>query len=129
MYKEFITILIVIVLIVIGNIITQNNTNYTVEKMNNNLYSLRSETIKEKVNQKMLKEKINQIENDWKQEYEKLAYYIEHDELEKVESELTKLKADIEMKEYDMALENLDNCVFILNHIKDKSAFKILNIF
>lgn len=52
-----------------------------------------------------------------------------HDELEKVSTELAKLKADVKTENYDFAVENLDNCIFILEHIKDKSALKIVNIF
>ena len=69
------------------------------------------------------------IQNKWNEYQEKLAYYIEHDELEKVTTELTKLKADVETENYEFAIENLDNCIFILEHIKDKSALKIVNIF
>jgi len=39
------------------------------------------------------------------------------------------LKADVKTENYDFAVENLDNCIFILEHIKDKSALKIVNIF
>ena len=34
MYKELVIIIIIIVLVIAGNIITQNNTNKTVETMN-----------------------------------------------------------------------------------------------
>ncbi len=72
---------------------------------------------------------MEKIEKIWEERYEKMAYYIEHDELEKVETELTKLKPDIDMEEYSMGVENLDSCSFILEHIKDKSALKIVNVF
>lgn len=129
MYKEFVIILIVIVLIVVGNIITQNNTNYTVEKMSDNLFYLRSETSKEEVNQELLKEKMEQIEDDWKQEYEKMAYYIEHDELEKVENNLKAIESAIAMDEEDEGEIYINQCKFVLKHIKEKYEFNLQNIF
>ncbi len=129
MLKETVITILIISLIVIGNIITQNNTNQTVEEISIQLDSLRSNIIEERVIQEEVSKQIQEIENNWNAKYEKLAYYIEHDELEKVGTEFAKLKADIETKEYATAVENLDNCKFILQHIQEKTALKIVNIF
>lgn len=129
MYKELIIIIIIIALVIVGNIITQNNTNKSVEAINDELKIFREEILKQTISKPEIEEHIKKINNTWEEKFEKLAYYIEHDELEKASSELTKLKADVETENYDFAIENLDNCVFILEHIKDKSALKIVNIF
>lgn len=129
MYKELVIIIIVIVLVIAGNIITQNNTNKTVEVMSEELNSFRNEILEESINKQKVEGHIGNINDAWDEKSEILAYYIEHDELEKVTTELTKLKANVETEEYDFAIENLDNCVFILEHIRDKSALKIVNIF
>ena len=129
MYKELIIIIIIIALVIVGNIITQNNTNKSVEAINDELKIFREEILKQTISKTEIEEHIKKINNTWEEKFEKLAYYIEHDELEKASSELTKLKADVETENYDFAIENLDNCVFILEHIKDKLALKIVNIF
>lgn len=129
MYKELIITIIIIVLIIVGNIITQNNTNKSVDIMSQELNNLREEIIGKNIDKKHVKEHVDSVENLWDSEYEKMAYYIEHNELEKVGTELAKLKADIEVEDYNFAVENLDNCKFILEHIKDKSALKIVNVF
>ena len=129
MYKELVIIIIVIVLVIAGNIITQSNTNKTVEVMSEELNSFRNEILEESINKQKVEGHISNINDAWDEKSEILAYYIEHDELEKVTTELTKLKANVETEEYDFAIENLDNCVFILEHIRDKSALKIVNIF
>lgn len=129
MYKELIIIIIIIMLVIVGNIITQNNTNKTVETISEELNVFRSEISNKNVRQEDVQNHISKINNNWDKRSEALAYYIEHDELEKVTTELTKLKADVETENYDFAIENLDNCIFILEHIKDKSALKIVNIF
>ena len=53
----------------------------------------------------------------------------EHDELEKVDTYLVALKSNIESEDYEQAVENLDICVYILEHIDDKEAFLLKNIF
>ena len=68
-------------------------------------------------------------EEKWDKKSETLAYYIEHDELEKVNTEIAKIKADIETNNEKIAIENLERCIFVLEHIKDKNLIKIVNIF
>ena len=129
MYKELVIIIIIIVLVIAGNIITQNNINKSVEVMSQELNTLRDEILNENISKQEAQNHISKINDTWEEKSETLAYYIEHDELEKVTTELTKLKADVEIENYDFAIENLDNCIFILEHIKDKSSLKIVNIF
>lgn len=129
MYKETVITIVIIILIITGNIITQNNTNTSVETISKELNDFKQNIIKENVDKEKAQKHIEKIKNMWNEKYEKMAYYIEHDELEKVETELIKLKADVEVENYSFAIENLDNCVFILEHIKDKTDLKIVNIF
>ena len=129
MYKELVIIIIIIVLVIAGNIITQNNTNKTVDTMNEELNAFRNEISRENVNKQEAQNHISKINDTWDEKSETLAYYIEHDELEKVTTEIKKLKADVETENYNFAIENLDNCIFIFEHIKDKSALKIVNRF
>ncbi len=129
MYKELVIIIIIIVLVIAGNIITQNNTNKTVKTMNEELNTFKNEISNENVKKHEAQNHISKINDIWDEKSETLAYYIEHDELEKVSTELTKLKAEVETESYDLAIKDLNNCIFILEHIKDKSTLKIVNIF
>ena len=67
--------------------------------------------------------------DDWREIYNKLAYFIEHDELEKVETELTSLESYIKTEEYKHGVPELEKGIFILNHIKEKFKLDIKNIF
>ena len=129
MYKELIISIVVIACIVVGNIITQNNTIEAVAQVSGQLTLLRQEMEREDVSQEKAKKQMGKIEEIWAEKYRLMAFYTEHNELEKVQTELTKLKADIHMEEYAQGVENLESCIFILEHIKDKSALKIVNIF
>lgn len=131
MAKELIILIIIVVLIFIGNTITENYTRESIDETTNNLESLREEIKKgeDEVDENIAKEKIDKIHEQWNSRYEKLAYYIEHDELEKVKTELTGLRGYIEKEEYSEAIPELDKSVYILEHIKDKTALNLKNIF
>ena len=111
------------------NIFTQNYTKEVVSYMDDTLKNLRTDITQEEVEKEMVQEKISQIMAQWEERYQKLAFFIEHDELEKVETQLTALKANIEVEEYTQGVPELDTCIFILNHIKDKFSLQIKNVF
>lgn len=129
MYKEIIICSIVIIIVVGLNILTENYTKESVALMTGNLKNLKENMISEEQNEKNINKQIDEILNNWNDRHKKLAYYIEHDELEKVETELVLLKGNIEVKQYEQGIPNLSNCIFILEHIKEKTALQIKNIF
>ena len=127
MYKELSIIIIVIAMIIILDIITNNYNTYAANTLSEDLRILRGEIIS-KI-EKEINKKMEEIENKWREYKEVLAYYIEHDELEKVETELTTLKGGLEVKEYTHCIGNLDASIFILKHIEEKEKFSIQSIF
>ena len=136
MKNEIIISIIVITMVIIGNIVTQNNTKKTVAKLNEKLANLKNSLIdviddnkKKDENYLKYKEKSSDIRNRWDEMQELLSFYIEHDELEKVETQLAVINGQMESKLYDEAVVEIERCQFILEHIADKTAFNIKNIF
>ncbi len=129
MIKELVISIVIVICIVSGNVITQNYTKKAVEETTQSLQELREEMINEDIEKEKASEKIELIHHNWDNYYEKLAYYIEHNELEKVETQLTGIKGYIEKEEYTEAIPELDKGVYILYHIKDKNAVNLKNIF
>ena len=131
MIKELIISIVIVVSIFIGNAVTENYTKESITETTQSLASLREEIIKDEkdIDNEVAKKKVYDIYEKWSLRHEKLAYYIEHDELEKVKTELTELKGYIEKEEYSNALPDLDKSVYILEHIKDKTALNLKNIF
>jgi len=127
MYKEVIIIIVVIALVVTFDVISNNYTNNAVEELSEELNNLR-EIVLEKNKEKAVSQ-MQKVKNKWREKYNVLAYYIEHDELEKVETELVKLLADINMEEYKHCINELDTTIFILEHIKQKEELDIKSIF
>lgn len=131
MKKELIICLFIFILIIIGNIVTQNYTEKCVASMNEKLEQLKETSMKAKIGEKneYIGNKIKELEDLWNEFQEKLAYYIEHDELEKVETQIFAMNGFEEIKKYDEIIPELEKCVFILEHIQDKTKINIKNIF
>lgn len=131
MIKELVISIIIVVAIFIGNAFTENYTKASIDETTDSLAKLRSEVEKDNqdINSEDTKQKISQIQKEWNTKYEKLAYYIEHNELEKVKTELVGLKGYIEKEEYSEALPSVDRSIFILEHIKEKTEVNLKNIF
>lgn len=129
MKKEMIICIIVIAFIVIGNVITQNHTKQCVQQLNQELSNLKSEIIVAEKKHEELKNKSKEIRELWNNMQETLSFYVEHDELEKVETQLALLIGEMETELYDDAIPEIEKCQFILEHIEDKTSLTIKNIF
>lgn len=130
MKKEIIIVCIILVCMIVGQIATQKYTENIFNNLNSNLEKLKNSiSNEEKINHNMAQKDIQNIQEDWYDKYKKLAFYIEHDELEKVEAGLAIIKASIDIEDYKTAIEELEKNKFILEHIQDKDSFKLVNIF
>lgn len=125
MLKEIIISIVIIVSIFALDLVTQNFTKESVEHTSTMLDDLKEE-IK---NNNNVANNIEEVYKNWEERRQTLAYFIEHDELEKVETNLTNINSFIEEDEQDMAISNIDEAKFILEHIKEKNAFNLENIF
>lgn len=129
MYKELLISISIIILIIALDICTQKYTNYAVEQTISNLYEVKQNTKSYEKNDDNISNLINEIYNDWLKKHKKLAIFIEHDELEKVETDFVTCRSYIESKQYDMANAELEKTIFVLEHIRDKYSFDFQNIF
>ena len=131
MLKEIIICITIVTTIVIGNSVTQKYTTESVDEMVNSLNSIRTEIFenKENIDINNLQDEIDNLKEKWEKRHEKLAFYIEHDELEKVETNITAMKSFVESAEYADSISELDKTVFVLKHIEDKYVFNLQNVF
>ena len=130
MGKETIICVVLIIAIIVGDYITQNYTKETAEELSGKLNSLKEIILSEEgENKEILQERMGEVWSEWETRYSKLAYFIEHDELEKIENNLTGVSSFIETEEYAEAISELDKGAFVLEHIKDKYVFELENIF
>ena len=129
MYKEVVISIMIIIVIVLFDSRLQQYTDKCVEDMSQNLYEIKEDISKQDVDSRTVEEKTENLYQRWTDYHEKLAYYIEHDELEKVETDFTAGKSFIQSKQYGDAKSELEKTIFVLEHIKDKYMFNLENIF
>ena len=126
MLKEVIISIVIVLSITVLDFVTQDYTKKTVKQTSIMLNNLKEEI---KRNEENISDDLKEIFKSWEEKREKMAYFIEHDELEKVETNLTNIKSYIEEDEFDMAISSIDEAEFILKHIKEKNSFNLENIF
>ena len=91
--------------------------------MTQELSSIKTEIRKEDKNETEIQDRVNRLYDKWIEYNEKLSYYIEHNELEKVETDFIACKSLIESKEYNVAVEELEKTTYVLKHINEKYSF------
>ena len=127
MFKEAV-ICIIIVLGILGlEFFAQNFTKQAVEEVTGIFDEIEENISKQDIEQ--VNNEIKDIDSKWDEKQKKLAYYIEHDELEKVETAIVTMKSYIETKNFSAALAELAEGRFVLEHIQEKNSFNLQNIF
>lgn len=128
MFKEIFICILILSMIFVGNYITQSYTLKSVNEISSNLEEIKDEMQKENIESKKVNDKIGEMSNNLERRHDKLSYYIEHNEIEKLETELTSLKSYVEVEQYDEAINEIDRALFLLNHIKDKYEFNMKTV-
>lgn len=128
MFKEIFICILILSMIFVGNYITQSYTLKSVNEISSNLVEIKDEMQKENIESKKVNDKIGEMSNNLERRHDKLSYYIEHNEIEKLETELTSLKSYAEVEQYDEAINEIDRALFLLNHIKDKYEFNMKTV-
>lgn len=127
MKKEVIIVIVILVLIVILNIITQKYTNVKMTELTDMLSKVKELLVAENVEE--AKNEMEKVHEEWDNIKEKFVIYLEHNELEKVEMYIIETKSHIETDEISMAIQSVDTCTFVIDHIKEKYEFSLKNIF
>ncbi len=127
MFKEMFICVIIVVLIFSLDIFTQNYTKKSAINIIEIFSTIKSNLVEEE--KENIDNNLNKLDEEWKDVHDKLAYYIEHDELEKVDASIVAMKSYIKTEDFSSAIEQLEVGKFILEHIEEKYAFNIQNIF
>lgn len=125
-YKELVISIIIVIVIFATNYITENFTQETIVTVSQSLGQIKEKLEKEGED---ILENVNQTQAKWNGARNKLAYYIEHDELEKIETELIAMTGYIEQEEYAEAVASIEKTKYILEHLQEKEKLSLINIF
>lgn len=128
MWRDIIFCIIIIIVIITIDFFIQDYIKSSAEEMTLKLNELKEEALNREED-KINEIKTEEVKKTWEEKYKILASVIEHDELEKVEKNLTGIYSALESKELSETISELDESMFILRHIKDKYSFKMENVF
>ena len=129
MKRELIIVSIIIVCIIIGSMIAQNNTKTKIAEIDNELENLKNEIVENKKSYVELNEEIDKIYEKWEEKDKILSLYLEHNELEKINLSLKTIKGFIEVDITNESVQEIEKCIATLDHIEEKQAFNVKNIF
>lgn len=139
MQKEIIIVIIIIIAIIVGHVVSQNYTKQSVALITDRLNEIKElaeqmdendkQNIDNTKNKEELSQKLSDIRATWKNINRTMAFYIEHDELEKVNTSLILTEGYLTMEDYSQGVPELENCEYILRHIQDKQSMQIINLF
>lgn len=124
MKKELFICLIIIIAIIISDVILQRYTDKSMDNLNYKLSQLKQEIYKETFDE----DKINEIIDNWDNNYKIYTCYLEHDELEKINTQLIVIKSAMEVQDKESVYEEIDKAIYIINHVESKQMLKLDNI-
>lgn len=128
MKREAIITISIVLLILSAEWLTQKYTHKAFAEIEENLIQLKEEILQTNANNSQLIEKTEQISELWESKQENLSYYLEHNELEKVNTQIVLIKGYLESDSPQDAIPDLEEGLYIIEHIKEKEAFKLKNI-
>ena len=123
MRKELIITIIIVIFVIIGNCITQKYTKKCVSETTSQLEELKKNALDGEKDHNELAKMAQDIYEQWVKKNEGLSYYLEHDELEKVHTQIRKAEACFEADEVQNAIPEIEE------HIHEKQSFKLKTIF
>lgn len=129
MKKELFIVVSLIIFIIISHIYTQNYTRSFFDYILNELDNIQYKIINEEYENEILENEISNVIEKWDSKYDNFAYYIEHEELEKIEIELVSIQSNIKFQNYGKTVESINRCKSILENVEEKDSFKLVNIF
>lgn len=126
--REFIIIVIILGLIIGGNIFINNYLKRSSQSLIDDLNNLNNKLNENVYSIDELTENGNNIYNKWKETGENWAFIVLHSELDLIETSLIRMKTEIEENNLDIAHEELETSIFLINHIREKDRFCFKNI-
>ncbi len=125
--REFIIIIVILIIVFTIDHITGKNLSDSVAWMRDGMISIENK-LKEN-NENEAQNEFFELKEKWDEECEKLSLYVEHNELEKVGNDIVIIESNFRQNESDELFENIADLKYMLSHIEEKNQLKLKNIF
>ncbi len=130
-YKTLIIAIVIVIIVIILDIIFENYSKNSIQKVNKNIDKLYTIFEDEKENydsQKLEKLAIN-ARKEWKKREDILSCFIEHDEIEKINSKLDVLYVQIKNEVWMDAKTTTSEVKRLIKYLEGKYELSVQNIF
>lgn len=122
--KDSLIILFIIIIVMIGNTISQN----ILEKDSDNLIG-KLEILNQKLETEEAKDIVEEIYNLWEETEERWSIIVLHQELDYIKTAILGVKSGLESNDIEYSYQQIQNSIFLVGHIKEKEVLKWKNIF
>lgn len=127
--KESIIIIIILIIIFGGAYYIQHFLNNTSDLLVSKLEDLKTNIEENNVTEEEMRNKSDEIYEEWEDINEKWSVIVLHDEIDLIETSLIRMKSKIQTNKISESMEDLDTSIFLLKHIKEKEKTSLKNIF
>ncbi len=128
--REIIIIIFTITLVIVAGIIINNYLADTSDKILQSLEALKLEIMVARENgESRAKDLANESMEKWKDISDTWAMLIIHEELDKIELSLIKVNTTVNSEEWEDGLQEIEQAIFLVGHIKEKEETYLKNIF
>lgn len=129
MKKEIIITIIIIICIIAIEIMTQNYTDKGLDDVSEKLAELKEQAMSKEVPNEELIKTTEEIDEFWKKKDDVFSFYLEHEELEKISTQIRTIKADFESDLEEEVIPEIEKGIYILEHLKEKQKLTLKNVF
>ncbi len=129
--KDTIIIVAIILVIVLGDIVTKNYLNKTVDELLTSLETLKEKVIEAKQTNEReeIKKEMEIVEQKWENTSKICSIIVVHQEIDNIEQALTRGKSSINYGILEDALQEIETAIFFSEHVKEREKLSLKNIF
>ena len=130
-YRHFISAIIIIIIVIIIDIISENYTKKSIDKINGDIEKIYNSFKEEdkKYNLKELEKLSQNATIEWEKREGILTCFIEHEEIEKISVKLNILNIEINNMIWNDAISTSQEVLQLIKYLNDKHKLSIKNIF
>jgi len=127
--KETIIIITILTIIIGGDLFINNYLKDSSQSLIGDLKDLKNKINDGSYEIKELTKEAKKIDNKWQETERTWAIIVLHSELDQIETSLIKMKTEIKEDNLDIAQEELETSIFLINHISEKEKYCLKNVF
>ncbi|MCL2859755.1 MAG: DUF4363 family protein [Oscillospiraceae bacterium] len=132
MLKEILIVCFIILAILVCNFVLQSyitkSSDSLVEKLSTLSDKITTNSKDIKYN-KDINNLINDVESEWEKSKKKWEIFVMHSEIDQIEIAFTNIKSSVKIDYSENAAVETEKAKFLLQHIAERDAFKLKNLF